>query len=119
MAYLATSPRAGIQAHLSLTSRLTWLKHPFRLRNFKFRFDLILAQFMLMGYQGLIYNLPIITDQALGPCFLFRHMFSPAEERVRAESVLHVSTYVRTNAYAKVNQIRRPWNFASCDRPGH
>ncbi len=80
LAYLATSPRAGIQAHLSLTSRLTWLKHPFRLRNFKFRFDLILAQFMLMGYQGLIYNLPIITDQALGPCSLFRHIFPQLEK---------------------------------------
>ena len=53
------------------------------------------------------------------PCSLFRHMFYPVGERVRAESVLHVSTYVRANAYAQVDQIRRPWNFASCDRPGH
>ena len=48
-----------------------------------------------------------------------KRSMNPAGERVGAESVLHVSTYVRVNAYAKVNQIRGPWNFASCDRPGH
>jgi len=46
-----------------------WQTRPIRLRNFKFRFDFILAQFMLKGYQGLINNLSIITDQAPTPFF--------------------------------------------------
>jgi len=38
---------------------------------------------------------------------------------VRAESALQISSFMKFNTYAKISQIRCPWDFASCHGPGY